>query len=286
MEILLDTLKDVAIDTAKLVPFLFVTYLIMEYVERKTADHSAAFLQRTGKAAPLIGAAAGIVPQCGFSAAAASLYSGGLISVGALMAAFLATSDEMVPIFISSAVHPGTILKILLFKFVYAAVAGLVIDFVGKRIILKFRREKHIHDLCEREHDHHDGILKSALIHTLHITIFIAIVSLGIGLLINYVGQETISAFLARSSILGILLAALIGLIPNCAASVMLAELYLQHILTAGQMISGLLVGAGVGILVLCRTNRNVRENILILTCLYAAGVVGGLIIEATGLQF
>ncbi|MGI6737704.1 MAG: putative manganese transporter [Anaerovoracaceae bacterium] len=287
MQLLLDTVKDVVIDTAKLVPFLFVTYLIMEFIERRTSDTSMTFLRRAGRAAPVISALTGLIPQCGFSAAASSLYAGGLITVGTLLAAFLATSDEMLPILLSSAAPPRCIALILLGKLLIAVAAGVLIDLLNARLRLRFSRPKRIHDLCEREHSEVEaGAVRAALIHTLHITFFIFLISLAIGFVINLLGQDTVSAFLAHRSVLGVLLSALIGLIPNCAASVMLTELFLHGILSSGQMMAGLLVGAGVGLLVLFRTNRNPQENIAITLCLYAVGVIGGLLIEFLGISF
>ncbi len=279
-DVILDTLKD----TAKLLPFLFLTYLMMEYLEHRTGGKTARFVGSAGRLGPLLGAAAGLVPQCGFSAAAASLFSGGVISVGTLLAIFLSTSDEMLPILISEAVHLTAIGKILLAKLVIGAITGLALD-----LIFRHSREegKDIHDLCQQEHCHcQEGIWRSALRHTLQIAFFIFLVSLVIGLLIQLVGEETLAGFLTGQPVLGVFLAALIGLIPNCASSVVLTELYLQGALGSGQMMAGLLVGAGVGILVLFRTNRRLTENLRITGILYAAGVLWGLLIEGIGIVF
>lgn len=285
-ESLLDTLKD----TATLIPFLFITYLVMEWLERRTEDQSVAMLSRIGKLGPIFGAGVGIIPQCGFSAAAASLYSGGVISVGTLLAVFLSTSDEMVPIFISEAVSPSVIGKLLLTKFIIAMITGLAADFTIRIVHYTFRTHKHIHDLCEQDEcgceDEEGGIIHSAFVHTLKITVFIFFISLAISLLVGFAGEDAIASFLTGIPVLGVFLSGLIGLIPNCAASVVITQLYLQGMLTPGQLIAGLLVSAGVGILVLIRTNRHQAENLRVITALYGSGVAWGLIIDLLGITF
>ncbi|MBR7088497.1 MAG: arsenic efflux protein [Mogibacterium sp.] len=289
-EIIIDSLLDTVRDTVTLIPFLFITYLVMEWLERRTEDQSVALLSRIGKLGPVVGAGVGIIPQCGFSAAAASLYSGGVISVGTVLAVFLSTSDEMVPIFISAAVSPSAIGKILLTKFIVALITGLMADFMIRVIHYTFRTHKHIHDLCEQDEcgceDEEGGILHSALVHTFKITVFIFIISLIISLLVGFIGDAAIASFLTGIPILGVFLSGLIGLIPNCAASVVITQLYLQGMLTAGQLMAGLLVSAGVGILVLIRTNRHQAENVRVITALYASGVAWGILIDILGITF
>lgn len=284
MEILLDALLDALTDTVKLIPFLYLTYLLMEFLERKAGEKFAARLASVGRYGPIFGAVFGVVPQCGFSAAASSLYSGGVISVGTLLAVFLSTSDEMLPIFISEKVEPGTIFAILLGKFLIGAVSGLAADAVMRIFFSRRRTEKHIHDLCEQEHcgceDEEDGILLPAIRHTLHITLFIFLITLALSILFSLVGEDTLGAFLSNKPYLGVFLSALVGLIPNCAASVMLTELYLHGVLGVGPMMAGLLVSAGVGLLVLFRTNRHAADNFRILGVLYALGVFWGLLIS------
>ena len=287
--ILWDVLADAVIDTVKLIPFLFLTYLLMEWLEEKTGEKAVSMIRRNGRWGPVIGAALGVVPQCGFSAAAASLYSGGLITVGTLLAIFLSTSDEMLPIMISEAVSPLIIGKILLTKIVLGLLFGIGIDTLNKfRHRWKKDKEKHIHDLCEQDHCHCEegNVFLSALRHTIQIVIFILIFTFVIGLLIELVGEDAIGTFLTSRPVTGVLLSALIGLIPNCGASVTITELYLRGILSPGQMTAGLLVGAGVGLMVLFRTNRRLVENLKITGILYLAGVLGGWIIELTGIVF
>ncbi|MST82825.1 putative manganese transporter [Bilifractor porci] len=289
VSILREVLADAVIDTAKLIPFLFLTYLLMEWLEEKTGEKTVSIIRKNGRWGPVIGAALGVVPQCGFSAAAASLYSGGLITVGTLLAIFLSTSDEMLPIMISEAVSPMTIGKILLAKILLGLLFGIGIDTLNKlRHRWKKDKEKHIHDLCEQDHCHCEegNVFLSALRHTIQIVIFIFIFTFVIGLLIELVGENAIGTFLTSRPVTGVLLSALIGLIPNCGASVTITELYLRGILSSGQMIAGLLVGAGVGLMVLFRTNRRLVENLKITGILYLSGVLGGWIIELTGIVF
>ncbi len=283
-ELVPEVLLEAVIDTAKLLPFLFLTYLLMEYLEEKAQAHTLEIVRKTGKLGPLAGGIAGIVPQCGFSAAASSLYAGGVITLGTLLAIFLSTSDEMLPIFISETVAPSTIFRVLLLKVILAVVTGLLVDAVNRARHRRkdIREERHIHDLCEQDHCHCEegNIVLSALRHTLQIALFIFLISLVIGLLIGAVGEEAMAGVLADRPVTGVLLAGLIGLIPNCAASVMITELYLKGILGAGQMMAGLLVGAGVGLLVLFRSHRHLRKNLQIMAILYASGVFWGLLIE------
>lgn len=292
MKIFIDALQDSAADTVKLIPFLFVTYLIMEYMEHHTGQKSANFLARMGNAGPVFGGLFGVVPQCGFSASAASLYSGGVITLGSMLAVFLSTSDEMLPIFISERVAPGRIFAILAAKAAIGIVTGLFVDAVLRRTRYRSKSDKHIHDLCEEQHadysdDEEGGIVKAALIHTVNIVIFVFLITLALTVAVDVIGQERLGAFLNAVPVLGVFLSALIGLIPNCGASVALTQLYLAGLLSASQMMAGLLVGAGVGLLVLFRTNhRHMRENIKITVMLYVIGVFWGLVLGALHVRF
>lgn len=289
LNLILDALLDAGVDTLKLIPFLFVTYLVMEMLERKAGESSAKLIAGAGKFGPLAGALVGVVPQCGFSAAAASLYSGGLISVGTLLAVFLSTSDEMLPIFISEQVAVPTMVRILAAKAILGAVTGFAIDFLMRLTKYRNREEKHIHDLCEKEHcgcEEEGSVLRAALVHTLHIVLFVFLITFALTVLVEGLGEEAVAGVLSGRPVIGTLLAGLIGLIPNCAASVMITELYLEGLLGAGQMMAGLLVGAGVGLLVLFRTNAHVKENLKITALLYACGIFWGLIIELAGIVF
>ncbi len=342
MEMILDALLDAVLDTAKLIPFLFITYMGMEYLEHKAEKHTTGMLEKAGHFGPLIGAAVGILPQCGFSAAASSLFAGGVISVGTLIAVFLSTSDEMLPIFISEGVHPATMLRILATKAILGLISGFLLDVFMRHGRHTKAPEKHIHDLCVHEHcdcnddeeeeelhteaahtheanaddhthrhvaeEHHShehaaahahaghhhhhhqkgfmGIAMPALHHTVQITGFIFFITLIITLLVEGIGAEAIGHFLSGKPVIGVFLAGVVGLIPNCAASVSITQLYLMGILNAGQMMAGLLVGAGVGLLVLFRTNDHPNENLRITIMLYGLGVFWGLVIEYLGIVF
>lgn len=282
---IIDTIKD----TLTLIPFLFLTYVAMEWLERRTEEQSVDLLARIGKFGHVAGAGIGLIPQCGFSAAAASLYSGGVITAGTLIAVFLSTSDEMLPLFLSSSVGAGTIGKILAAKFVIALISGIAVDLIAG--LVHHRSEtKHIHDLCEREHcgceDEEGGILHSALIHMLKITGFIFVISLILSLLMEFVGEGVMASFMTDAPVAGTIVTAAIGLIPNCAASVVIAQMYLEGLLTCGQLMAGLLVGAGVGLLVLVRTNNKTSENAKVIGVLLALGIAWGILIDLLGITF
>lgn len=280
-----DVILETLIDSVKLIPFLFITYLIMEWIEHKTKEKTKETIKKSGKWGPLIGSILGIFPQCGFSVSATNLYAARVITLGTLIAVYLSTSDEMLPIFLSEAVPMGTILKILGIKLLIGMVAGFIIDFV-LRIKDKNKEEHKIVDLCEKEHCHcEDGIVKSALTHTLHITIFIVLVTFIVNIVIYFIGEDAIGGFLMNQPILGPIVAGLLGLIPNCASSVILTQMYLENVISSATMIAGLLVGAGVGIAVLFKTNKGIKENLKIVTLLYAIGVISGIILEFLGLQ-
>ncbi len=273
-----EVIWDTLLDAARLLPFLFAAYLLMEYLEHRAGEHTDRLIRGAGRLGPVIGAAAGAVPQCGFSAAAANLYTGRVVSLGTLIAIFLSTSDEMLPILISERVSGGLILKILGLKVLIGAAAGLCVDWVvsGRK-----RELPHIHELCEQEHCHCEkGIVRSAASHTLRIFLFVLLISLGLNLALYLVGEEALGGMILNRPVLGQLLAGLIGLIPNCAASVAITQLYLSGGMSFGAMMSGLLSGAGVGVLILFRVNRDRRENLRIVALLYGIGVLAGLLLE------
>ena len=301
-------------DTLYLIPFLFVTYLAMEWLEHKAGDKAEEAVRRAGAAGPVVGAVVGIVPQCGFSAAAATLWAGRVITLGTLFAVFLSTSDEMLPIFLAEQVDPMTILKIMGVKLMIGMVMSFVVD-AAVRLARRDREKLRIHELCERDHCHcngecdaceqnpelaydyqhdeehehhheHSSILRSALKHTAQVAVFIFLITLVLDGVLEVVGEDAIGAFLGSNPALSVFGSALVGLIPNCAASVVIAQLYVDGALGAGAMMAGLLVSAGVGLLVLFRTNRQVRQNLIVLAGLWATGVFWGLIITAFGITF
>ncbi len=276
-------------DTLYIIPFLFVTYLAMEWLEHKTGGRAQAAIQRAGAAGPVVGAVVGAVPQCGFSAAAATPWAGRVITLGTLFAVFLSTSDEMLPIFLAEQVPFDVILKIIGAKIVIGMVMGFIVD-AALRIARRIDAPLHIHELCEHDHCHcHDGeggILKSAVKHTLQVTVFIFVITIVLNAVLEVVGEDVLAEFLAANPALSVFGSALVGLVPNCAASVVIAQLYVEGVLGSGAMLAGLLVSAGVGLLVLVRTNRRPRENVAIIVGLYATGVVWGLVANALGIVF
>ena len=279
---MLEVIEETLLDSIKLIPFLFIAYLIMEYIEHKTSQKSRETIKKSGKFGPLIGSFLGIFPQCGFSVVATNFYAGRVITLGTLISVYLTTSDEMIPIMISEAVPLWTILKILFVKLVIGIVAGFVIDFV-LRLINKNKKieEENIVDLCEHDHCHCEkGILKSSIHHTLSIFVFILIVTFIINTAIYFIGEENISNILLNKPIFGPIVSSLIGLIPNCASSVIITNMYLKNVINVGTMIAGLLVNAGVGLIVLFKTNKKIKENIAIICLLYIVGVISGIVLE------
>jgi hypothetical protein len=280
---MLDIILDSLIDSVKLLPFLFLTYLAMEYLEHKAGEKMQEVIRKSGKAGPLVGSILGVFPQCGFSAAASNLYAGRIITLGTLIAVYLSTSDEMLPIMISENAGIPMILKILGLKIIVGMLAGFAVDF----LLRKKEKKMQIEHLCEQHHCHcEEGIWKSALRHTLEIFWYVLIISFVLNLVIALIGEEVLGNFILNRPLFGEMLAALVGLIPNCAASVVLTELYLDGVLNAGAMIAGLLVSSGVGILVLFKVNDDRRENLSIVGLLYVIGVVVGAIVRFAGVTF
>lgn len=314
-------------DTIYLIPFLFATYIAMEWLEHKTGARTQETIRRAGAAGPLIGSFLGVVPQCGFSASAATLYAGRVITLGTLFAVFLSTSDEMLPIFIAQKVPASAILAILGVKVAVGMLVGFVIDAFA-RMSHRDESKLRIHELCadancgcardcetcqrypelvyghdddcsygcshdhhqhDHSHDHSHGwghIFKSAFVHTLKICVFIFIVTIILNTFLETAGEEFLASVLGGDSFTSIAAAALVGLIPNCAASLVIAQLYVQGILGSGAMLAGLLVSAGIGVLILFRTNRNQLQNIGIVVGLYAVSVACGMVCASFGVNF
>lgn len=280
-EEILHELLHSALTTVKLLPLLFLTYLLMEYLEHHEEGKLSKVLVKAKGAGPVFGALIGLIPQCGFSGAASSLFAGGTITVGTLLAVFLATSDEMLPILISSHMPIGKIVAILSVKFLCAAFVGFLVDGIARHS--RRHRDRDIHDFCEQEHCSCDGgIFRSALRHTLKISLLILVVLMLLNVLFIFLPRETIASF-CGIPVLGETLTAVIGLMPNCAASVMITNLYVEGVIGAGPMLSGLLTNAGVGLLVLFRVNHNKKENFTIggalLLCGVALGTVLGILL-------
>ncbi len=274
----MEAIIEFATETAMLLPFLFVTYLILEAVEAHAGGLLERWLERAKSVGPLAGGLAGAIPQCGVSAAAASFYAGGVVTVGTLVAVFLSTSDELIPVLISKQVPAALMFKIVALKVVTGIIIGFSLD-----AVLSFarhsRRHVEVHELCEHSRcgcHHHKGILVPALIHTAEIFFFIVIVSGTIHLAMHIWGEGCLENLKLNTPILGELLAGLLGLIPNCAVSVAGAELYCKGAMSAGALMASSFAGSGLGLLVLFRTNRNLRENLSILAFVYVVGVVLG----------
>lgn len=366
MDLLIDILLDAGKDTLSLVPFLLVTYLALETLEHVAGDRVNGAIKRAGAAGPVVGSLLGIVPQCGFSAMAATLYAGRVVTLGTLVAVFLSTSDEMLPLLLAEQVPVQTMAMLLASKALIALVTGFIVDAAirglrrNTRAHAAIRRTvlgtavnsahvncahddhtggdiidevaeagvsaDHIHELCERdhcgcdddedehghghdhghnhdhghadEHDHHHGhdhghshegvhvlsIIRSAISHTVQVSVFIFLVTLILVAVLETFGESAIEQFLCGNETLAVLGSALVGLIPNCSASVVITQLYLEGALQLAPMLAGTLISAGVGYLVLFRTNRSARENALFLVMMYVIGAGWGLVLSAFGL--
>lgn len=366
MDLLIDILLDAGKDTLSLVPFLLVTYLALETLEHVAGDRVNGAIKRAGAAGPVVGSLLGMVPQCGFSAMAATLYAGRVVTLGTLVAVFLSTSDEMLPLLLAEQVPVQTMAMLLASKALIALVTGFIVDAAirglrrNARAHAAIRRTvlgttanpahvncahddhsggdiidevaeagvsaDHIHELCERdhcgcdddedererdhghshdhghagEHEHHHGhgydhghshegapvlsIICSAISHTVQVSVFIFLVTLVLVAVLETFGESAIEQFLRGNETLAVLGSALVGLIPNCSASVVITQLYLEGALQLAPMLAGTLISAGVGYLVLFRTNRSARENAVFLVMMYVIGAGWGLILSAFGL--
>ena len=271
------------VDSIKLLPFLFLTYLLMEYIEHHSSDIAQKILKRSGQFGSLIGSSLGLIPQCGFSSAAASFYSARVISIGTLIAVFLSTSDEMLPILISNSISLNLIFRILLVKFIVALLVGTTIDFTVKAINKRksISQESKIEEFCEREDCHcHHSVIKPALIHTLKVGGFIFVVTLALNIIIHCIGEGNIANIILNKPIIANIISAFVGVIPNCASSVIVTELYASGILSSGAMISGLLINSGVALAVLFRTNHPKKDTLKIILILFFVSIIAGIIVD------
>ena len=275
-EVILHSLLDVL----NLLPFLFLTYVLMELIEHKASDKLNSLLARAGALSPAIGAALGALPQCGFSAAAANLYTGRVITVGTLVAVFLSTSDEMIPILLAGDVDAGKLVLIIVYKIGVAAIAGFAIDLV-LRLFGRKKADINIDELCGEDGCHcENGIFRSALHHTLSVSLWCLLVIFAVGCAVFFIGEESLGGIIPNVPILSHLICALIGLIPNCAASVALASLASAGVISVGEMLAGLFAGAGIGIFVLFKMNKHLKENLLVVLTVLAIGVVFGFLAD------
>lgn len=275
-----ECLIDCLVDTLKLLPYLLITFLVLELIEHKISNKNQKILSKNKKYGPIFGGLLGALPQCGFSSMAANLFSARVITMGTLIAIFLSTSDEMLPIMLSEKVDIMILLKIIVFKIAIGIVIGFIIDLLYRKS--NDSKDIKIKDVCEHEHCNCEkhSIIVSSLIHTLKIGLFILIVNLFINIVIYKIGEDNLSNLLLHKNILSYFLSSLIGLIPNCAGSVIITELYLSKLISIGTLLAGLLTGSGLGILLLFKTNKNLKENISVAVIIYFVGVIIGIIVD------
>ena len=284
MELILDVLLDALIDGAKMLPFLYLAYLLIEWLERNHGQRIENALAGGGRWGFVPGAVLGCVPQCGFSAVAANFYASRVITPGTLLSVFVATSDEAIPLLAAEPGMWGTLAVLLVLKVILGMAAGFVLDVPLRRVMpqsLYGGYAGHADEVdCHEEHEEHSGIFLAALRHTLEIFAFILLFSFLIGLVFELVGEGAITALLGRMGPFQPMVAALIGLVPNCAASVLLAQLYMQGAITFGSLMAGLTAGAGIGLAVLWRVNPSWKQNLFMTGLLWAAGAAVGIVLQ------
>lgn len=274
---MIDIILDTLIDGVKLIPFLFLAFLFIELIEHKFSHHTKNIVKKSGRFGPIIGGLLGVVPQCGFSVMATNLYITKIITLGTLISVYLSTSDEMLAVMLSHGSSISEILPILLIKVVIGIIAGIVVDFIFKSEV---NRDEE-YSICQHDHCHcEEGIVKSSIKHTINIIAFILIVEFILNIIMEYGFRDILVGFFRDNSILSIMLSSLIGLIPNCGASVVITELYLDGVVGLSSVISGLLTGSGVALLVLFKSNKDMKENFRILALVYFIGVLGGIIVN------
>lgn len=282
-----EIILDAFLDTLKVFPFLLVIYILIEFIEHATSfSRNHKLLQ--GKAAPIIGAATGLVPQCGFSVMAAKLYDSGLIRTGTLLAVFLATSDEAFIILLSSGTAAAAIMPLVLIKLAVGAGAGYLVNFLlsGE----KLAETQPVTSVCPCG-DGHEGksslkiYLIRPLVHALKIALYLLIVNLVFGFIIDAVGEEQIASSLIGGTYFQPFITAVIGLIPNCASSVIITDAFIHGGITFGSCVAGLCCNAGLGIVVLCKNTKKIKRNILFIIALYVISVLTGIIVNCVGLM-
>lgn len=275
---MLDIFIDTVVDSLKLLPFLFLSFFLIEFIEHKCLDKSKKIIENSGKFGPLFGGLLGAIPQCGFSVLATNLYITRILSLGSLIAIYLSTSDEMLPIFITNKVPFNQIFLIVLIKVVVGILFGFIIDFIFRK---KKKFDNNICDDCDCE----ESLLKSSLIHTFKTVSFIFIITLILNILFENLDISVIEKLFMKNSLLNPFLVSLIGLIPSCGSSVMISELYINNVISFGSLISGLLVNSGVALLVLFRNNKHFKENLFILLLLYFISVLVGVTFMSLGVS-
>ncbi len=276
-----DIISDSAIDTLKVLPFLFVAFLVIEFLEHKAQDKVKHLFTLAGSTGPFIGTLLGCIPQCGFSVMCANLYSSGIITLGTLIAVFLSTSDEAIILLAASPNGKIEIVRLIISKVIIALVFGYVIYFIEKK---KHKSHNHhSHDLCEHDHcgcHEHGGVIRPALIHTIKVFGFLLLFTIIIDLFVYFVGTERLSLLLLSDSVFQPFLSALIGFIPNCASSILLTQLYIEETLSFGALIAGLCTNAGAGLLILFRDKSKLKENLKIMGILYLCAIIPGIILH------
>lgn len=279
---MLDAVIDAVIDTLKLLPFMFAAFLLLEFIEHRLSAKTNALIKKAGKIGPLAGGVFGAFPQCGFSAMAAELYATRVISIGTLVAIFLSTSDEMLIIMMQEPALAVNGLKIVLIKLILGIILGFAVDIIFRKI--KKTEDEHIKDFCESEHCHCEhGIFRSALNHTAKIGLFVFIITLILSVSLYFLGEDVFAKIMLKGSWLSPIICSAVGLIPNCAASVAITELYISGAITFGSALAGLLSGSGIGLLILFRINRPMKQNVLILLLVFALGAVCGIGFDLLG---
>ena len=276
-----NTVSHSVIDTLKILPFLFVAFLVIEFLEHKAQDKVKHLFTRAGALGPFIGTLLGCIPQCGFSVMSANLYSSGIIALGTLIAVFLSTSDEAVILLATAENGSYEILKLLITKIVIALIFGYVIYLIERKS--HKGHHHHSHDLCEHDHcgcEENGGVLRPALIHTVKVFGFLLLFTIIIDLFVSLIGTERLSHLLLSDSVFQPFLSALIGFIPNCASSVLLTHLYIEGTLSFGALIAGLCTNAGAGMLILFRDKARIKENIKIVGIMYICAVIPGIILH------
>ena len=288
MEKIIGVLSDAFLDALKMLPFLFGVYLLIEYMEHRNSKGFERFFKRLGFFGPVGGALLGTVPQCGISVAATNLFSGRVITLGTIVAVYIATSDEAIPIIIANPDKIGVLWRLILVKLITAVLAGITVDIV-LRLTSRSTGEKPFEELCENCgcHDHDDdghshSVLIPAIKHTVSIFLFVLIINIVLGSVIELLGEDFLKSILISDSVFQPLVAALVGFIPNCAASVILTELHLNGVLSFGSCVEGLCTGAGMGLIVLFKTNkRHMKQNFAVLGILYITAIAAGFVVNA-----
>lgn len=279
LHLIIHTFEHSIIDTVKLIPFLLVVFVILEYIEHSMNNKTSAIIEKSGKVGPLIGGALGAFPQCGFSAMATNLFGSKIITMGTLVAVYLSTSDEMLPIMISQQSSISKVLTIVLLKAAFGIIVGFIVDLIFKPSPVNI---SNIESMCHDEHCDckHRSPFVSALHHTIHIIVIIMLVTFALNFAIELIGEDTFASMVQSAGIFAPIVAGIIGLIPNCAASVIITQLYISGTITLGTTMAGLLASSGIGWVILFRVNKNLKENFKVMSIVYISAILCGILID------